>query len=249
MVQPASDEDCLSAPGTVRAAVLGLKGGEAQARYAARCGSAGRELLSNIMALQGINMFRQMPTRPEVALSTLQRALSSLRVPAPRSASSLRADTPRSDSHDCPPHSDCTILLLCCGELYSQTGEMVAALECFRSAHRSAPHNPLCLVNAARTYQQLSQLRTAERHLQAALLLDPAMAMVRVDLAQNLLLSGQATRALSLLDEALLLARQVSEIRDVLTARTIAVLQLSLEQRGLYCSSEAARRQRGEALT
>mmetsp|Transcript_24157 Transcript_24157/g.54242 ORF Transcript_24157/g.54242 Transcript_24157/m.54242 type:complete len:105 (-) Transcript_24157:1135-1449(-) len=59
MVQPASDEDCLSAPGTVRAAVLGLKGGEAQARYAARCGSAGRELLSNIMALQGI-MFRQM---------------------------------------------------------------------------------------------------------------------------------------------------------------------------------------------
>jgi len=40
-------------------AVLGLKGGEAQARYAARCGSAGRELLSNIMALQGI-MFRQM---------------------------------------------------------------------------------------------------------------------------------------------------------------------------------------------
>ncbi|KAJ1389386.1 hypothetical protein B484DRAFT_409330, partial [Ochromonadaceae sp. CCMP2298] len=35
----------------------------------------------------------------------------------------------------------------------------------------------------------------------AALLLNPAMAM-------NLLLSGQATRALSLLDEALLLARQ-----------------------------------------
>jgi len=75
----------------------------------------------------------------------------------------------------------------------------------------------------------------AERHLQAALLLDPAMAMVRVDLAQNLLLSGQATRALSLLDEALLLARQVSEIRDV-AARTIAVL-LSLSG-----ASTAARR-------
>jgi predicted Zn-dependent protease len=81
------------------------------------------------------------------------------------------------------------------------------------------------------------QIVTAERHLQAALLLDPAMAMVRVDLAQNLLLSGQAAEALQLLEEALLLAKQVSEIRDVLTARAIARMQVSLEERGLYCSS------------
>ena len=80
---------------------------------------------------------------------------------------------------------------------------------------------------------------TAEKHLQAALKLDPAMAMVRVDLAQNLLLSGKAAEALVLLDDALALARQVSEIRDVLTARTIASMQLSLEDRGLYCSSGA----------
>ena len=85
----------------------------------------------------------------------------------------------------------------------------------------------------------LLQVGTAERHFQAALLLDPAMAMVRVDLAQNLLLSGHAAQALVILDEALFLARQVSEIRDVLTARTIAAMQVSLEERGLYCSSGA----------
>ncbi len=83
------------------------------------------------------------------------------------------------------------------------------------------------------------QIATAERHLNAALLLDPAMAMVRVDLAQNLLMTGKAAQALGLLDEALLLAKQVSEIRDVLTARAIASMQVSLEERGLYCSSGA----------
>ena len=65
------------------------------------------------------------------------------------------------------------------------------------------------------------------------------MAMVRVDLAQNLLLAGKATQAIVLLDEALMLAKQVSEIRDVLTARCIATMQVGLEERGLYCSSGA----------
>jgi len=36
-----------------------------------------------------------------------------------------------------------------------------------------------------------------------------------------------------LLDEALQLARQVSEIRDVLTAKSIAITQLDLQKRGL----------------
>lgn len=96
-------------------------------------------------------------------------------------------------------------------------------------------HRRQCDVN----FHLHKQIATAERHLQAALLLDPAMAMVRVDLAQNLLLSGHAAQALQLLDEAVQLAKQVSEIRDVLTARTIAAMQLSLEERGLYCSSGA----------
>jgi predicted Zn-dependent protease len=50
------------------------------------------------------------------------------------------------------------ILLLCAGEVYSQAGDMVTALECFRKAQRAAPNNPLCYVNAARTYQQLNQV-------------------------------------------------------------------------------------------
>ena len=50
------------------------------------------------------------------------------------------------------------ILLLCCGEVYSQAGDMVTALECFQKAQRIAPNNPLSYVNAARTYQQLNQV-------------------------------------------------------------------------------------------
>lgn len=131
------------------------------------------------------------------------------------------------------------ILLLCCGEVYNQLGDMVNALNCYQKAHGLAPGNPLCYINAARTYQQLSQLATSEQHLQAALKLDPALAMVRVDLAQNLLISGKASLALLLLQEALDLARQVSEIRDVLTAQMIAIIQIDLETKGLYFSQYA----------
>ena len=53
----------------------------------------------------------------------------------------------------------CPILLLCCGEVYAQAGDMVTGLELFQKAHKSAPNNPLCYVNAARTYQQLNQVR------------------------------------------------------------------------------------------
>jgi len=186
------------------------------AEYVRRAKQPRNESLANIISLLGINLFRQLPSRPEVSLHVLQSALDEQFKSSP-----------------------CPILLLCCGEVYSQAGDMVTALECFRKAQALAPNNPLCYVNAARTYQQLNQVGTAERHLQAALLLDPAMAMVRVDLAQNLLLSGHAAHALQILDEALYLARQVSEIRDVLTARTIASMQVSLEERGLYCSSGA----------
>ena len=101
------------------------------------------------------------------------------------------------------------ILLVCCGEVYSQAGDVVNALDCFRRAHAAAPLNPLPFINAARTYQQLGQLHTAKQHLCAALRLDGSMAMVRVDLAQNSLLGGNAAPALGLLDEALQLALQV----------------------------------------
>ena len=55
-------------------------------------------------------------------------------------------------------HTPCPILLLCCGEVYSQAGDMVTALDCFRKAHALAPNNPLSYVNSARTYQQLNQV-------------------------------------------------------------------------------------------
>ena len=161
---------------------------------------------------------------------TLQSALNKL-----NDSNSVHDNNTTTDVHGVT-QKESPILLLCCGEVYSQLGDMVNALKCFRKANELAPENPLCYVNAARTYQQLSQLTTSEQHLQAALKLDPALAMVRVDLAQNLLLSGKASSALSLLQEALDLARQVSEIRDVLTAQMIAHIQIDLEVRGLYFS-------------
>jgi hypothetical protein len=53
----------------------------------------------------------------------------------------------------------CPILMLCCGELHSQVGDMVKALDFFQKASVLMPKNPLSYVNAARTYQQLSQVR------------------------------------------------------------------------------------------
>jgi Tfp pilus assembly protein PilF len=58
--------------------------------------------------------------------------------------------------------------------------------------------------------------------------------MTRVDLAQQYLHVGQSTLALQTLEEALSLARHVSEIHDVLTARYVAKMQLQLEEEGLY---------------
>jgi hypothetical protein len=52
-----------------------------------------------------------------------------------------------------------------------------------------------------------------------------------------MLLTNRTEQALVLLEKGLLIARHVSEIRDVLTARTIAALQKSIECRGLYNSS------------
>jgi predicted Zn-dependent protease len=53
----------------------------------------------------------------------------------------------------------CPILMLCCGELHSQVGDMVKALDFFQKASVLMPGNPLSYVNAARTYQQLSQVK------------------------------------------------------------------------------------------
>jgi predicted Zn-dependent protease len=131
-------------------------------------------------------------------------------------------------------HPNSIILLVCSGEVHSQAGDMVNALENFERANKLDARNPLPFVNAARTYQQLGQLGTASSHLQHAIHLDPALSMTRVDLAQNYMQSGRTEDALDMLNVALSLARQVSEIRDVLTAKSVATMQLKLEKQGLY---------------
>lgn len=126
-----------------------------------------------------------------------------------------------------------SVLRLCLGEVQSQAGNVVDAMHSFKVAHDLQPMDPLALINASRTYQQLGQLSTAVAHLTLASNLDRALALPKVDLAQGLLQAGQTNEALAMLEEALQQARHVSEIADVLTARTVALVQLQLEQRGV----------------
>jgi hypothetical protein len=109
-------------------------------------------------------------------------------------------------------------------------------------------------IHAARIYEQLGQHGNALRHLNHAAVLDPTLAMTRVEIAQvNLQLnqkrnssappstsfsppegvSNSATDSILLLDQAMGLAKHVSEIRDVLTARTVALIQANLESAGV----------------
>ena len=62
-----------------------------------------------------------------------------------------------------------------------------------------------------------------------------AFALTHIDAAQAVLHKGKTKQALHILDHALNLSRHVSDICDVLTARTVATLQDELEKQGLYC--------------
>jgi tetratricopeptide (TPR) repeat protein len=133
------------------------------------------------------------------------------------------------------------ILLLCTGEVHSQCGDMVKAIKMFHKASLLQAGHPLPWVNAARTYQQLGQLTAATSHIEVALALDPSLAMTRVDKAQLLRQAGSQfeKEAVQNIDCALDLARQVSEIRDVMTARYVTLLQQSLQEKGLYTHYDA----------
>ena len=121
-------------------------------------------------------------------------------------------------------------LILCRGEIL---GDVVKAIKCFEEASQieNTQGNPLPYINAARTYQQLSQPCSALSHIAVALQYDSFLPMTYVDLAQIYLNLGRTKDALQGLDYALTIARHCSEIRDVLTARTIANIQLELEEK------------------
>ena len=86
----------------------------------------------------------------------------------------------------------------------------------------------------AHCYHSLVVVPCTPCYFSRAIAVDPTLAMTRVDLSQQYLHSGQSAKALTTLNEALHLARHVSEIRDVLTARNVALMQLELEREGLY---------------
>ena len=156
----------------------------------------------------GVAQFRCSPSSPELALRTLQEGV----VKYPESL----------------------YLLLCTGEIISQTGDAVKAIKCFKKASTINPLHPLPYVNAARTYVQLNQSKKALSHLSYAIFLDKYQASTMVDLSQIYLLSGKTKLALETLQIALNMAKHVSEIRDVLTALKIAKIQLKLHEEKIY---------------
>lgn len=123
-----------------------------------------------------------------------------------------------------------TYLLLCMGEIYCQLGDAVSAMSSFKDASVLMPQHPLPYLNAARVYQQLNQRVEARRHTEIALTIDPDLAMTRIDLAQHYLHLGRPEEALDCLQTALRLARHVSEIKDVLTAQLVAMVQMDLQK-------------------
>ena len=167
-----------------------------------------RLLHANISSLQGVALYRHAPQQPDEALYVLRNA--------------------------CQQHPKQLYLLLCYGEVLSQLGDLVGSLSCFEAAHRLHTSNPLPFVNAARTYQQMSQPGTSDRHLQCAVAIDPSFALTQIDVAQGLLHRGATQEALHVLDYALQLSRHVSDICDVLTAKTVATLQAELQAEGIY---------------
>ncbi len=190
------------------------------------------DIQANICALTGISLFRINPSRPDVSFLILLfvDVWLSLTVCLYLILQISIAVLEEGLSE----HPNSIILLICSGEVQSQAGDMVNALQAFHKANRLDARNPLPFINAARTYQQLGQLSTAMAHLDTAIALDPALSMTRVDLAQNYMQLSRTEDALDMLNTALNLARQVSEIRDVLTARSVATMQLKLEKLGLY---------------
>jgi Tfp pilus assembly protein PilF len=113
-------------------------------------------------------------------------------------------------------------------------GDSIGGLLIFKKCARIDPTHPLPFVNSARTFTQMGQFDLAIAHIARALELDVSYCMTYVDLAQVHLQRGHTREALVLIEKALVLARHVSEIRDVLTSQRIAATQLELEGRGLY---------------
>ncbi len=123
--------------------------------------------------------------------------------------------------------------MLCGGEILSQAGDMVKGLEHFRNVSQLPAYRalPLPYVSAARVYQQLGQLHKAHVHLSRAIQLDDTLAMTLVDLSQLHRQEKQLDKAVQTIDQAMRCAKQVSEIRDVLSTKYLARLQQTLAEK------------------
>ena len=111
-------------------------------------------------------------------------------------------------------------------------GDAMASLQYYKQASTLDPYNPLPYLNASRVYQQIKLHSESFRHMQLALHIDNQFSMAKVDLAQYYLHIGALEMSLSTLDEALQLAKHVSEIKDVLTAKIMTLTQINLQKEG-----------------
>jgi tetratricopeptide (TPR) repeat protein len=163
---------------------------------------------SSIICLQAVATFRQDPSSPQYAVNIVEEGLRL--------------------------YPKATMLLISGGEVLAQGGDMVQALKLFKRCSEVDSTLPLSYVSAGRVYRQLGQLQAAEAHFLHALSLDPGLALTLVDLSQLQRQRGQVVEAVQTIEQAMVCARQVSEIKDILAARYLARLQQSVgEKHGL----------------
>lgn len=113
---------------------------------------------------------------------------------------------------------------------------MVTSIKSCSTVSSQEPDNPLPYINTARIFLQLQQPAQAVRHLQAAIALDPAFVLAQVDLGRTLRTLDRLQESMDIFKEALQKARNVAEVRDVLSAQYLSVLQQQIEAKGLYVS-------------
>jgi tetratricopeptide (TPR) repeat protein len=99
---------------------------------------------------------------------------------------------------------------LAVGDALSARGDCAGALPAYRAAARLRPQEPLIRVNLAACLIATRELDEAERVLQDALALDPALAWAHANLGVVAALRGDAPRARAQFREALRLCRELA---------------------------------------
>eukprot|EP01036_Dinobryon_divergens_P024173 gene24173-32598_t len=188
-----------------------IEGGDVERR-------ASEDLASNAYAIWGMCKLKLEPNEPEGARSVLQKGADQT-------------------------HGGSILLKLCLSDAACQCGDLRLAVSGYRNAscYWQTQRCPLPYIHAARLCVQLAQFSRAEELLNAALKMDPSLASAWTEVAQlymqrRLSCRGTGFESFSsewghaiehALEQALSLAKNFSEIVDVLAVKLSADIQIS----------------------